>query len=238
MVRVLRTAHAKRQIDSIYNDYDLAYIGERFSESFKEWNYHFYHNKHPILSGTFTSISPHGALVYAYRECTITYIPFIIRGNIIAIVIQDYNFNQRVLAGVRAGTQSERISLGMTRFSAATTPSAMRQSDYIEVGDKNYGTLFGDKVVLVKKKGRRKRALFNYMCYPKSGGAPYIMYSQDFYSAFPFQHNIAHAWGTDGHKYELGAGGRMRMVENVKTINNIITETINDYLRKNLLLAS
>ena len=36
MVRVLRTAHAKRQLDSIYNDYDLAYIGERFSESFKE----------------------------------------------------------------------------------------------------------------------------------------------------------------------------------------------------------
>ena len=28
------------------------------------------------------------------------------------------------------------------------------------------------------------------------------------------------------------------MVENVKTINNIIAETINDYLRKNLLLAS
>ena len=30
----------------------------------------------------------------------------------------------------------------------------------------------------------------------------------------------------------------MRMVENVKTINDIITETINNYLRKNLLLAS
>ena len=192
---------------------------------------------HPILSGIFTSISPHGALVYAYRECTITYTIHILRGNIIAIVVQDYNFDQRVLAGVRAGTQSERISLGMTRSSAATTPSAMRQSDYIEA-KKEYGTLYGDNVSLVKRKGRRKRQLFNYMCYPKSGGAPYIMYSQDFYSAFPFQHNIAYAWGTDGHKYELGAGGRMRMVENVKTINNIITETINDYLRKNLLLAS
>ena len=192
----------------------------------------------PILSGTFTSITPHGALVYAYRECTITYTRYSIAG-VYVIVIQDYNFDQRVLAGVRAGTQSERISLGMTRSSsAAITSSAMRQSDYIEADNENYGTLFGDKVFLVKKKGRRKRPLFNYMCHPASGGAPYIMYSQDFYSAFPFQHNIAYAWGTDGHKYELGAGGRMRMVENVKTINNIITETINDYLRKNLLLAS
>ena len=68
-------------------------------------------------------------------------------------------------------------------------------------------------------------------------GTPFIMYSQDFYSAFPFRRNIAYAWGTDGHKYELGAGGRMRIIEDVKTINNIITDTINDNLRNNLLLV-
>ena len=44
MTIIYNTRNSEVQINRIYNDYDLAYIGERFSESFKEWNYHFYHN--------------------------------------------------------------------------------------------------------------------------------------------------------------------------------------------------
>ena len=156
MTIVCNTRNSEDQINRIYKDYDLAYIGERFYESFKKWNYSLYFNMRPILSGMHTAILPGGYLQYAYPECTITYTKYCITG-VYIIVTHKYNFNQRVLAGVPAGTQSERTSLGMTRSSAAaTTPSAMRQSDYIEVGEENYGTLFGDKVVLLKKKGRRK----------------------------------------------------------------------------------
>ena len=236
MTIIYNTRNSEEQINRIYNDYDLAYIGKQFSESFKEWNYCFYNNMKPILNGAYTAILPGGYLQYAYTECTITYIAYIIRGKITAIIILNYNFNQKVLEDVRMGTQSERASLGMTRSSATTTPSKINLNNYVEV--KDYGTIYGDSVVLVKKKGKRKQQLFNYICYPKTGGAPYIMYSQDFYSANPFLHNVAYAWGTDGHKYELGAGGRMRVVENVKSINTIITETINDYLINNVLLAS
>ena len=55
MTLICNTKNSEEQTNRIYNDYDLANVGERFSESFKEWNYHFYHNMYPILSGTFTN---------------------------------------------------------------------------------------------------------------------------------------------------------------------------------------
>lgn len=232
MVRVLRTTQARKQIDSIYNDYDLAYIGKQFSESFRRWNYNFYHGKSPILKGVHTAVSHGGIFRYAYRECTITYKRYRFLGKDV-IVIQDYNFNQTMLDAVRRETRAERLRLGMSGTAPSTTASGKNPNNYAEI--EYYGTLNGENVVLVKRKGisRYKRQLFNYKLCPKNG-TPYIMYNQDFYSAYPFENNVATAWGTDGHKYELTERGGMRIIESVDSISGIITEAIIAHIKKKL----
>ena len=236
MFLILSTINAKQQLNSIYNDYDLAYLGKEFSEAFKAWNYDFHHGMTPILYGAFTSILPSGSYQYAYDECTITYTSYVLRGNIYVAVIQDYRFNRELLEDVREETQIERTRIGIGSNTATTTVSRLNVNDYTE--QKDYGFLFGNQVVLIKRKGVKpnKRQLFNYKLYPKNGGTPYIMYDQDFYSANPFEDNIATAWGTDGHKYELYSRRRMRMIENKKHIEQIISEVINQYLKQNLIL--
>ena len=236
MFLILSTINAKQQLNSIYNDYDLAYLGKEFSEAFKTWNYDFHHGMTPILYGAFTSILPSGSYQYAYDECTITYTSYVLRGNIYVAVIQDYRFNRELLEDVREETQIERTRIGIGSNTATTTVSRLNVNDYTE--QKDYGFLFGNQVILIKRKGVKpnKRQLFNYKLYPKNGGTPYIMYDQDFYSANPFEDNIATAWGTDGHKYELYSRRRMRMVENKKHIEQIISEVINQYLKQNLIL--
>ena len=235
MYLILSTIRAKQQVNAIYNDYDLAYVGKQFSESFKSWNYNFYHGMSPILYGSFTAILPSGSFLYSYRECTITYTSYILRGSIIVIVIQDYRFNQEILERVRTETQTERLNVGIARTKATTTPSKMNVEDYIEI--KEYGNLYGEEVILVKKKGinPKRRQLFNYKLYPKNG-SPYIMYNQDFYSANPFNSTTATAWGTDGHKYLLSSGGRMVVVEMKKRIAQIVSEELVSYLKHNVLL--
>ena len=229
---IYNTKHSEQQINAIYNDYDLAYIGKQFSESFRKWIGNFYHGMTPILKSVHTAALPHGSLRYAYRECSITYVLYTVNnGNI--IVIQDYNFNQTVLDAVRRETRAERLRLGMSGTAPSTTASGKNPNNYAEV--EYYGTLNGENVVLVKRKGisRRKRQLFNYKLCPKNG-TPYIMYNQDFYSAYPFENNIATAWGTDGCRYELTERGGMRIIESVNSISYFITETIISHIKRKL----
>lgn len=233
MILVYNTSLSEKQLNSIYNDYDLAYIGKRFSESFRKWVYDFYHGMSPILSGAFTTMLPTGSLRYVYRLCTVTYITYTLKQDLTILVIQDLQFDQTVLGAVRRETRAERLRLGMSGTAPSTTASGKNPNNYAEI--EYYGTLNGENVVLVKRKGisRHKRQLFNYKLCPKNG-TPYIMYNQDFYSANPFANNVATAWGTDGHKYELTERGGMRIIESVNSISGIITEAIIAHIKKKL----
>lgn len=237
MVKVLITDHARQQITAIYQDYDLAYVGSRFSDAFRQWNTLFYKNMSPIFRGQYTKTLPNGQLQYAYRECTITYTRHNIDGTDI-FVIQDYIFNQDVLNKVREGTRIERKRHGIGKSRRRQTPSSKNPQDYTSY--QGGGTFGGNRVVIVKRKRISAKAtnkpLLNYMLYPQ-GGSPYIMYGQDFLSADPFVGDIAKAWGTDGRRYLLSSEGHMEVIEESQTILcDILTETIMRYL-KNWLLS-
>lgn len=119
---IYNTKHSEQQINAIYNDYDLAYIGKQFSESFRKWIDNFYHGMTPILKGVHTAVLHGGIFRYAYRECTITYKRYNFLGKDV-IVIQDYNLNQTVLGAVRRETRAERLRLGMSGTAPSTTAS-------------------------------------------------------------------------------------------------------------------
>lgn len=210
-----------KYIGRFFTNYDFAYVGEQFSDAFKRWNDLFAKdilNAYKTLSTSYTGrVSTIKSSFYRFPNGTIL------------MYISSIVFNPIATMHVMQQSHAERVSKGMPSTPPPLVASTRRFSDYsyYDTG----GTYYGHTIDIVKKKTSSKRKpQFNY--YDRNTRA--IMFDYDFYSPFPFEENEADAWATDGHKYRLPF---MTLIETRKRLDNIITETINNYLRNNLLIA-
>jgi hypothetical protein len=184
------THRTEDYIGKLYTNYNLAYNGEHFSNSFMEFNSFFIHD----LSNAILSFSTR----YKGRTCMlgVNYVNLPPIG-IIAIISQ-CKFDPIALTRLKFQTHIERIKSGNDSVPPSLIASSKRVSDY-----KYYssgGTYYDHVVDIVKKKNSSKtKPQFNY--YDRN--TKHIMFDFDFYSPFTFENNETEAWATDGHKYKL-----------------------------------
>lgn len=187
---ILCTHAVEKYVGLIFTNYDIAYVGKRFSQSFMKWVNMFvqdilnaYNTKTSRYRGSVVSIS--SVFYYAPNGEIVMYITTI-------------SANPIQLAIVRGHTLSERISAGMTSPPPTLTATRRRVSDYSFYCDG--GTYYGHPISIIKNnRSNKSKPRFNYYDTVTRN----IMFDYEFFSAFPFENNKANAWATDGHKYEL-----------------------------------
>ncbi len=218
-MRISTTHKTEDYIGKIYTNYNLAYNGKNFSESFKKFNYLFITD----INNAICTFSRRYRGVTCILEINYVEIPIV---GVVAIITQ-CRFNPIVLTRLMFQTHSERIFKGFPSTPPSLISSTRVVSDYTYYS--SGGTYYGHTIDIVKKKRSSKtKPQFNY--YDRDAGS--IMFSFDFYSAFPFENNEAEGWATDGHKYNLPS---MMLIENQCSIrennNTEIQNTVKQTIR-------
>ena len=210
-------SHAVEEyIGLIFTNYDIAYIGKRFSQSFLNWIDVFsrdiinaYNTRNKRYIGSVVNISSK----FYYNTHT----------RDVIMAINSIAFNTIQLAIVRGQSLSERAKFGLPTRAPMLVASKRSPSDYVFYNDG--GMYNGHPVNIVKNKNSSKtKPRFNYYDTITHN----MMFDYEFYSAFPFENNKAIAWATDGHKYILPL---MQLIENKNNKyyknNNIMRNTKN-----------
>lgn len=121
----------------------------------------------------------------------------------------------------------------------ANIKASTNVNDYQDIPNNSYGgEIRGLPVKIVQRKGVTApsgKPIFNYLCNGK------IIGKIDFVSCNPFEivdgTEKANAYGVNGNRYWVLPNGRNLLYCSIDRMMNIITEVINNYLMKNLLLA-
>ena len=203
---ILCTNSVEESIGLVFTNYDIAYVGKQFSQSFLKWIDSF---SHDILNAYSTSTRRHRGSVVS-----ISSLFYHMANGEIVMYITNISFNPIQLAIVRGNTFAERSNAGMVTTPPTLIATRRSMNDYSYYGDG--GTYHGHPVSIVKnKRSSKDKPRFNYYDTVTRN----IMFDYEFYSAFPFENNKANAWATDGHKYLLPL---MLFIES-KIRHNIIT---------------
>lgn len=211
---ILCTQAVENSIGNIFTDYDLAYIGNHFSQSFLRWLNAFnndiktaYETKDDNFQGVTCNIS---ALLYSFPN------------EELVMCISEITFDLTLLLQVKNDSYNERIQQDRPNAKIPIEIANNDVNNYTFINSKDGGVYNDHHIIIVKKKRcNRKRPCFNYY----DTETKQIMFNRDFLSPFPFENNQAFAWATDGHKYQLP---QMQLIENktYKTMSKIrLTES-------------
>lgn len=206
-------------IGKYFTNYNLAYVGDHFSNAFLEWVNSFLTD----IQNAF-SVSQ---VKYIGTTCSLKANYYLTSDGVKVMCIESVSMNPIVLTHVYIESHMERMHQGLTSAPPLLSASTKHARDYTYYSDG--GTYYGHNIDIVKRKGSsNKKPRFNY--YDKNTMA--IMFVCDFFSPFPFNGKEAEAWATDGHKYKLPS---MIFLENKHNIDTIITETIHNFLRREFI---
>lgn len=122
-----------------------------------------------------------------------------------------------------------------TNIKASRNPN-----DYISIPNGDGGYIGNMQVYIVQRKGVTSpsgKELFNYFCNGR------ILSDIDFLSATPFSYYPeenaykAYADSANSKRYWILSSGRRLLYCNIDKLDNIITEVLNDFLSKEMLIA-
>ena len=187
---ILCTHSVEESVGLVFTNYDIAYVGKQFSQSFLKWIDIF---SHDILNAYSTRTKR-----YIGSVVSISSLFYHMSNGEIVMYITNISFNPIQLAIVRGNTLAERARAGIVTTPPTLIATRRSVTDYSYYCDG--GTYYGHPISIVKNKRSNKNKLrFKYYDTVTRN----IMFDYEFYSAFPFVNNEANAWATDGHKYLL-----------------------------------
>lgn len=249
---ILSSHDVDRQLDSIYTDYSIAFVGNTFSKSFLRWNKAFCDDVTKALNNLLS--------VYVGSVCTLQIRYFHIPNNIIAVIVR-CDIDMPLLRSVERQSNAERIQNGLPAV-PPTTFSSMPTVNVAQSPRFTWTPPTPKKLVLPKGLVVSKNVYYNgfkvgyynkrYVILDKMGNPTSTMWldRKPKFFAKPFGNLgiIAHV-SINGYIYAMDVNGTYYNMQKKWDdvylseayriwLNTIITETINNYLRKNLLLAS
>lgn len=218
-MKIIASHAVQEYIGKYYTNYNFAYVGKLFSEAFQKWNYDFIKD----ITSAFKSYS----ISYAGKVCILKTSFYRLSNGELLMYISSIVFDPIAVMQVFYQSHIERLQKGLPSTPPSLTSSTKRVTDYSYYN--TGGTYNGHQIDIVKKKrSSKQKPQFNY--YNRNTRS--IMFNYDFFSAFPFENNEACAWATDGHKYRLPM---MQLLENKRSVDRIISETINRFLKRELI---
>ena len=247
MITILGTPKVEDDLDNIYTDYSIAYVGKHFSKAFTKWNYDF-------CSDVITAIKTH-SIRYTGTTCRLvlryTLSPM---GRIVTIIRCDIDMT--LLRNVERDSNIERIENGLSsvppsmflgtppvnvskspRYWPKPTKTAfvlppktrVLKGEYfngLRVGyhHREYTILDAEGKPLVEAWFDKKPRFFKYP-FGKLGIIAHVSYQKELY-----------AISMDGKMYDMNKMWKDAYLYEVfiHIMNNIINETFNSYKRQML----
>lgn len=240
-------------LDLIYTDYSIAYVGRNFSNAFTDWNYKFCND----ISNAINTLSKRFVGTTCVLDMDFGYDSM----GVFTIMIHSCNINMPLIRNVETQSNKERISVGLP----SVKPSTLSSTPTVNVAaSPRYTWALPTKNSFTFPKGTRvsKRVYLNRFKLAYYNHRYTIVnldnttFTQAWFDGKPRFFNkpygkyklIAYV---NYHKslFAVDANGNLRDMHRLwddaflkeqfaMIINMLITETINDYLSKNLLLAS
>lgn len=235
-MRIILSDFAFKQLNKLYGDRRVFLTDETFTDSFKFYNKQLHIALYTLSNRTVPFVMNKGYRVSNLGNIIVTY-RLMASLNVIAI----YSFGFIGLPHLYRLCTYERkqknASLGKrpTNIKASINPN-----DYKSIPNGDGGRINNVPVYIVQRKGVTSpsgKELFNYFCNGR------ILSNIDFLSATPFcfypDENAykAYADSANGKRYWVLSSGRRLLYCSIEKLDNIITETINRYLKNNLLIA-
>ncbi len=252
-MKILSVPHVESILNTIYTDYSIAYVGRNFSNAFLRWNSLFCNEITTAISSRSTSFVGSSCNLDIEYALDVT-------GVLMATILR-CDINMHLIRSVERQSNAERIQRGLrsvppTTFTSMPTVAVSKSPRFtwtppsrmkiilpkeIEVFDDVYYNGFkvgyyNGKYIIIDKDGN-----------PTSD--TWLNEKPKFFKRpFGSLHIIAHV-SINGYLYSMDVNGKYYSMQKKWSdvylkesyqilLNTIITETINSYLRNNLLLAS
>lgn len=252
-MKILSVPHVERILNTIYTDYSIAYVGRYFSNAFLRWNELFCEEVTKAISSRLTS--------FIGRSCNLDIDYSIDATGVLMATILRCNINMKLLRSIERQSNAERIQRGLrsvppTSFSSVPPVNVAKSPRFVWTPPKRKSFVLPPKTRILEgeyyngmKVGyyNRKYTILN------ADGKPitnewFNNKPRFFKQPFGQYRIIAHvnycgslfAVSVDGQLYDMNRLWNDVYLREIyeAIIKSLITETINDYLRKNLLLAS
>lgn len=226
---------AHKDIEKLY-DRRVYLTNDTFCQSFVFFCKRMASDFSVLESGGNRYVIKHGYRISTLSAIQVTYriVPY---AN--SILIQSIGFvglrHMRMLCSLERRSKAKPLGRRPSNINASISIS-----DYKDIPNNSYGgEIKGFPVKIVQRKGITApsgQPIFNYLCNGR------IIGKIDFVSCNPFEMidgvEKANAYGVNGKRYWVLPNGRRLLYCSKETIKAIITETINNYLKRNLLLVS